>query len=116
MDDLRFRSGIVRRAAQVFERASSTISLFLARLFAQTAALMLLAAVLLLAIFAFQHQRSRVMPLLPDWAVAILDQIPSLDVQVWILLLCLLLYSGRQFLVLSRRVRAQDVEGDDTDG
>jgi ubiquinone biosynthesis protein len=116
IDDLRFRSGIVRRAAQVFERASSTISLFFARLFAQTALVLLLAATLLLAIFFLQHRRSWMASLLPDWAVAILDRVPPLDAQVWMLLFGILIYSCRKFLILSRRVREQDVGGDESEG
>ncbi len=114
VDDLRFRSGIVRRAAQVFEHASSAISLFFARLFAQAAGLLLLLSILLLVTFSLQSQRAAMTGFLPSAVVGLLDRVPPLDTQVWILLVGVLLYLGRTLLVLSRRCR--DPEGIENEG
>jgi len=110
LDDARFRSGIVRRAAQVFERTSSTIALFLGRLFAQASRVLLLLGLLLALTFVCQHDRSWAGRHLPDGVARILGRVPPLDPQVWILIFGVLLYVQRCFAALSRRFREQDVE------
>jgi hypothetical protein len=113
LDDLRFRSSIVRRAAQVFEQTTSRIALFFARIFARTANVFLVAGVVLLLAALLQHSRAGTAAFLPAGLVDLLDTLPPLDVQVWFLILVTLFTSWRQFAVLSRRFRQQDVEGSD---
>ena len=110
LDDARFRSGIVRRAAQVFERTSSTVALFLGRLFAQLARLLLVLGVLMGLTFLCQQD--------PPWAerhlssgiAGVIGRVPPLDYQVWFVLFGVLVYVQRRFARLSRRFHEQDVE------
>jgi ubiquinone biosynthesis protein len=108
LDDLRFRAAIVRRAAQVFEHTTSRIALFFSRLFGRLANVLLLAAVVFLLAALSQHWPEGPVRLLPDGLIAALGHLPSLDAQVWVLVLCGLLYGWRQFAVLARRLREQD--------
>jgi ubiquinone biosynthesis protein len=110
LDDARFRSGIVRRAAQVFERTSSTIALFLGRLFAQAARVVFLLGLLLILTFVCQHDRTWAEAHLPVDVSRTLGRVPPLDAQVWMLVFAVLLYVLRCFALLSRRFREQDVE------
>src|SRR5215469_5791812 len=82
LDDARFRSGIVRRAAQVFERTSSTIALFLGRLFGQTARVLLLLGLLMVLTFVCQHERPWAEAHLPVDVSRTLGRVPPLDGQV----------------------------------
>jgi ubiquinone biosynthesis protein len=112
LDDMRFRSGIVRRAALVFEHTSSKITLFFSRIFAQLAALLLVIGLLLLLTLLLQQDRAR-LGFLPAWAIAALDHVPHLDAQVWGLVFALLFYARNRIALLSRRFRVQDVEAGD---
>jgi ubiquinone biosynthesis protein len=110
-DDMKFRGTIVRRAAQVFEETSSQIALFFARIFAQVANLFALTGIILFLAFLLQHGRGWLTRLIPDWAESLLDRLPPLDVQVWVLLFAGLLYSHYRFVSLSRRFRKENGEG-----
>jgi ubiquinone biosynthesis protein len=110
VDDARFRGGIVRRAAQVFERTTSKIALFFARLFGRLAHLFLAALVVLSLTFFLQHERAIAVSFLPDGLVALLDDIPLLDIQVWVLLLGVLVYGWSRLTRLSKRFREHDVD------
>jgi ubiquinone biosynthesis protein len=113
LDDMNFRSMIVRRAAQVFEQTTSRIALFFARLFGRVATLFLAAAIILLLAALRQHAwpAAETPPLSGGWLGEGLDHLPRLDVQVWILILFGLLAIWRQFTALSKRFREQDPQG-----
>jgi hypothetical protein len=109
LDDLRFRGGIVRRAAQVFEHTTSQISLFFARLFGVVATLHVAAGVGLLAAWLLQGGHDWVARILPAAVVAALGRVPAFDWQVWVLIFVGLLFSYRIFAVLSKRFRERDI-------
>jgi ubiquinone biosynthesis protein len=110
-DDVRFRSGIVRRAGQVFERTTSHIAMFFSHMFGQTANLLLLIGLVLLVTLLVQYDRSWVAPLMPAALLETLERVPLLDTQVWILIFGVLLYSWRRLAVLAARFREQEPEG-----
>ena len=108
LDDMRLRGSIVRRAAQVFEETSSKIALFFAQMFSRTANLLLLIGLVLLVAGILQQSRPWLEPWWPAGLSEVLDFIPSLDLQVGILIGCALLYGYRHLVVLSRRFRQHD--------
>jgi len=110
-DDVRFRSGIVRRAGQVFERATSHIALFFSHILSQTANLLLLIGLVLLMILLAQYDPSWMAPIMPAPLLETLERVPLLDAQVWILIFGVLLYTWRRLAVLARHFREQEPEG-----
>jgi hypothetical protein len=110
LDDMRFRSGIVRRAAQVFERTTSNVSLFFSRMAAQLGTGVLIAAAVLFVIFLYQMHPESIGPWLPAEPTAVAAAMPPLDWQVWLVLFGILAHASWGLLGLSRRLSEQDVE------
>ncbi len=108
LDDLRFRTGIIRRAAQVFEQTTSRVALFFSRLFGRIANILLLAAAAFVLTALLQHWPEGPLRHVPEWLASVLGHLPSLDIQVWVLVVFAALYGWRRFVDLSQKFREQD--------
>jgi ubiquinone biosynthesis protein len=102
-----YRGAMVRRLAQVFEGATTRFSRLAALFFGLGSAFFFFISALFGFLFLYQH--TSVLGITAEHSAAeILDKIPRLDLQVWILLLVFTLYCCVSLALLARRFRRQD--------
>ncbi len=102
-----YRGASVRRLAQVFEGAATRVSKLVATFFRIVSSFLFLTSVFFTGIFIRQH--ADIFIFSPNHPLQeIIDILPRLDFQVWILLIVFLLYGSISLSRLSRRFRQQE--------
>jgi ubiquinone biosynthesis protein len=100
-----FRGAIIRRLAQVFEGMTTKVVQWFDRLFGIIILILRLFSLFLLLVVSEQYQVAWLLSLVPSELAELAQGMPRLDIQVWVIIFIILLYSDRVLVKLRKRFR-----------
>lgn len=103
-----YQGSVIRRQAQVFEGTTSKFAHFFAVLCGQIALGQFLAGLFFLMTFLYQHHDALIRPIMGEQLARMVQFVPHLDYQVWIMIIILDFYLFLTTLSLQRRFEEKD--------
>jgi len=103
-----YQGSLIRRQAQVFERTTSKFAYLFAFLLGQTAVIEILAGILFLTAYFYQHHPDWIRPWVGDRLSALAQSLPMLEERAWIGILIVDTY----FVWAAAKLRRQFLEKD----